>query len=415
MRPFDLLAAGALAAMLLFPGIARAVDMGEAVLQSKLGEPLNTVRQKLPGEAPLVLKLSTELVDESRIGKLSAEERESLRQKKKVPDDDGQAARFMTLQHHLTKMMEQLDGLKLNLAQLSTNPPNAASSPITVPTIAESAPLPVRENRPGPAAPEHGKALNPPESRIDLPEIAYVVAGFLVAGLTLLLGLRIYTRIKSRRKAEDVPQQINKVRAGSPSTVASSNTPQPVVPSNRLRPAARPASPPKSELSEDRLIMEEAELYAIHGHPDEAVNILKEMIEQNPAKSEAHRLLLSIYSSGVKADEFEQAAREFQKLNPDSTSWRGIQALGRTLDMDNPLYADAMPLQTQVKRRPLGEILVEMGVLSAQDMKHCLAEFDPKKHGRFGGYLITHKVITLAQLDKALLKQQDVNPDGYAT
>jgi hypothetical protein len=49
-----------------------------------------------------------------------------------------------------------------------------------------------------------------------------------------------------------------------------------------------------------------------------------------------------------------------------------------------------------------------MGILSKQDLQNCLDDFDPKKHGRFGGYLVARKAITLAQLDQALLQQQGV-------
>lgn len=390
---------------------------------------LQTALKKPEGAAPFVLKLSTELIDESRIEKLSAEERESLRKQQIMLDDDGQSAQLLDQQQRFVQALEELERVKLHLAQLSANHANVVLSSIAAPTIAESAPLPILESHLEPVVSEPDMTSSPSASQFDLPEIAYLIAGLLVAGMSLALGLRIYNRRKSRQKAGNATQQINKVRAGPPVTVAPVNTPKPVTPVSNPKPAVPankprlvvpanvplPVAPsvpaPKYSLSEDDLIMEEAELYAIHGHPDKAVNILKEMIERNPAKPEARRLLLSIYSSVGKAAEFEQAARDFQRLDPGSTSWRGIQALGRTLDINNPLYADATPMQTQAMRRPLGEILVKMGALSLQDMKHCLAEFDPKKHGRFGGYLITRKIITLAQLDRALLKQQNVSSE----
>ena len=422
----------------------RKVDRKKVATLAEKPQTLQAVTKKPGAAEPFMLKLSTELIDESRIGKLSVEERESLREQQKALDEDDQAVRYMALQQQLIKMLEELDGIKLRLARLSANEP---LSPVTTPTLAGSPPLHAVESHIGPVVPEPDKTSSSSASQFDLPEIVYLIAGLLVVGLSMVLGLRFFTRRKSRQKAGDATQQINKVRAdptvaaapvNTPKPVTPVNTPKPVIPENIPKPAVPTNKPrlvapankpqliapsnspphvvpsvlaPKDSLPEDDLIMEEAELYAIHGHPDKAVNILKEMIERSPTNPKARRLLLSIYSSVGKAAEFEQAALDFQRLNPGSTSWRGIQALGRTLDINNPLYADATPMQAQAMRRPIGEILVKMGALSVQDMKHCLAEFDPKKHGRFGGYLITRKVITLAQLDRALLKQQNVNSE----
>ncbi|MEJ1959597.1 MAG: hypothetical protein WDM70_09395 [Nitrosomonadales bacterium] len=55
-----------------------------------------------------------------------------------------------------------------------------------------------------------------------------------------------------------------------------------------------------------------------------------------------------------------------------------------------------------------------MGILSQKDLQNYLADFDPKKHGRFGGYLVARKAITLSQLDQALLQQQGVGSEPIA-
>ena len=160
-------------------------------------------------------------------------------------------------------------------------------------------------------------------------------------------------------------------------------------------------------------MLEEAELYANHGRAATAAEILQEVIKRRPEKAGAWTLLLSIFSSLAKVTEFEKTAREFLKHHKDSPSWNWIQALGRTLDQNNPLYVDnsdsasaAPPNATS--RRPIGDILIEMGVLTEQILRSCLDEFDPKKHDRFGGYLVKRKAITIAQLDQALLQQQGV-------
>ena len=93
-----------------------------------------------------------------------------------------------------------------------------------------------------------------------------------------------------------------------------------------------------------------------------------------------------------------------------------MQALGRTLDPNNPLYVDnnggvsAVPVLPDATnpRRPIGEILIEMKVLSAEHLLEHLDNYNPKTDGRFGSYLVKCKAITLAQLDQALLRQQGV-------
>jgi hypothetical protein len=170
----------------------------------------------------------------------------------------------------------------------------------------------------------------------------------------------------------------------------------------------------KTEKEEEAGVLEEAELYAVHGHPDKAIGILKEFVAQHPERENAWVLLLSIYSSREQTEEFDSAARKFLQHHKDSRAWRTIQAQGRTLDKMNPLYIDENELSSsaptlasraQPTHRPIGDILIELGHLSLQDMKNCLQDFDPKRHGRFGNYLVTRKQISHAQLNEALLSQ----------
>jgi hypothetical protein len=83
------------------------------------------------------------------------------------------------------------------------------------------------------------------------------------------------------------------------------------------------------------------------------------------------------------------------------------------LDNDNELYVEESSEKgglwlpsNSTKHRPIGDVLIELGYLSAQDMANCLGEFDPKQHGRFGNYLLTRRMINHSQLNEALLRQQ---------
>lgn len=56
-------------------------------------------------------------------------------------------------------------------------------------------------------------------------------------------------------------------------------------------------------------------------------------------------------------------------------------------------------------RKPLGDYLVEMGVLSAQTLADNLADYSRERNGLIGGYLLTRGVLSQTQLDEALRRQ----------
>jgi tetratricopeptide (TPR) repeat protein len=285
------------------------------------------------------------------------------------------------------------------------------------------------------------------QDNFDLPDGLLAALGLVLVILAVWLGLRYYTKIKSRsgiKSLEDeeyILKPAGHVAAApkmaiSPVVKPPSKAPSPQAPAAQAKSVPTPAvvaSPKTSaarseaasaplpahkfeeEVSEEDSMLEEAGLYASHGRPTKAVEILQDIIQRRPEKANAWPLLLSIYSSLGKAEEFENTAREFLKHHPNSPAWSGMQALGRTFDMNNSLYADShVPAPSLLPgeaspRRPIGDILMEMGILSKQDLQSYLDDFEPKKHGRFGGYLVVRKAITLAQLDQALLQQQGVD------
>ena len=231
----------------------------------------------------------------------------------------------------------------------------------------------------------------------------FMIFGLALVTLALWLGLRYHTKTKSRTVIQ--PKQILISTAIKRPARVISNQDQSVV--------AYPQKNVAEKLSNDDSILE-AELYSNHGRPASAIKILLEVVNRHPSNEVAWSLLLSNYSSLGKAVEFEKTAQEFLSHHKASPLWTGIQALGRTLDQKNPLYIgnnnnipnSQLLTITSNSRRPVGDILIEMGVLTEQDVQSRLDDFVPVLHGRFGGYLLTHRVITLAQLDQALLLQQ---------
>lgn len=341
------------------------------------------------------LKLSGATLDLSRLGKLSEEDKEVLQLQQKWLDEDDQTAKYLAMQHQLKLMQEELTEIRLKLAQISsgTQPASAATRTISVTTVSSS----TSQWRNG------------------------IIVGGLVAAVVLLaIYLRSFTRRKELVIEEPSPVNIpstehfiiSPAAPTPPSVEALEKTPLIIPPVEQEKPQAPIANPAK-ELEDS--VLEEAELYAIYGHPDKAVKMLKEYVAQHQHSENVWLLLLSIYSSCGQATEFENTARAFQRHNRDSDLWKTVQALGRTLDKDHTLYADAttqtetapwLPYLSKHKHRPLGDILVELGYLSPEDMRNCLQDFDPKFHGRFGNYLLTKRLVSHAQLNEALLIQQ---------
>jgi hypothetical protein len=374
--------------------------------------------QRSSGPASFRLKLSGNPIDESRIGKISPEERNQLLARQKFLDTDDQTASFLALQQQVKDLQAALAEIKLKLAPLNAVSPPSQATPATGTQGAAQTPAakPPVAAKP-PAAPQN-----------ELPDEMFEALGLVLAILALWLGWRYYTKAKSRAKIAE-PAYPEPLPAKSALNFSNKQAPAPHVPTPPP-PANQPsqivfeapkASAPAvaevaathkddAEIPEDELLMEEASLYVTHGRPVKAIEVLQQVIKNNPARIEAWSFLLSIYSSLAKVSEFAETAQAFLEHHKNHPSWSSIQALGRTLDGKNPLYHDsgdgAAAKPPMEARRPIGDILIEMGVLSKQDLQRCLDNFNLKIHGRFGGYLVARKVITLAQLDEALLLQQ---------
>lgn len=219
--------------------------------------------------------------------------------------------------------------------------------------------------------------------------------------ITIFLALWCYTKIRARIeiKVHQVPAPSIK-RSSQPMSVDAAS----------LRDI-------EQKIIKEKQLLEEAELYANLGRPETSIKILQEILQRHSSNPVAWFLLLSCYSSLGKAVEFDKAAREFLKRHEDNQVWRKIQALGRTLDPQNRLYIDnnaRMPAHTEFSNaadqiRSIGEILKKTGVVTDLILQHYLSRFNPKNHGRFGGFLLKNKVITLGQLNRALMLQQSVH------
>jgi tetratricopeptide (TPR) repeat protein len=341
-------------------------------------------------------------------------------------------AQLETLHRH----QEELAQLRSQLAQMgvavapATPPAAVLPAPSVAAKAAVAAPPPALPVAPPPSpasAPKHAAPPAVPTAQEEMPD--WQLGLLAAAGLALLSPLaRAGMRNKrnqppARAQTSPPPTRTNAKVAPAPVTPVTPVKPAPAAPAAAVpapaapaqaalaAPAAIAAAKPaatKDEWYDEDSLLEEAQLYVNHGRMAQAVEILEEINRRNPMNAEAWVLLLSSYSSLGRAAAFETSAHAFQERHKDSLLWGGIQALGRTLNPTAPLYVARNSSGITV-RRPIGDILLELGSLSPEALQICLDEFDSKKDGRLGGYLVKRKIISLAQLDEALLVQQGGN------
>ncbi|MEW6561898.1 MAG: hypothetical protein AB1400_01520 [Pseudomonadota bacterium] len=374
---------------------------------------------------------------------------------KRIQDADDQTAKILALQQQIKQMEEQLNLLNLKLAQyapasaVATAP--ATTMPASEPLPAIPAPASAAEAASAPAVAAPASAPKPqPAAAAPTPSApgsfleqgTTFIAAAALSVLLLLLGL---LRLNRKRKAEwnapedetspsSTEQTLTALaqsahEAASPAAEETAHTHSPVEPTPEPPPA--PAAPVDEIAQEDEAylaarqahtlpsaddlpsLIEEAELYALHGYPDKGQEILQDIVEKHPDYQEAWSLLFSILSSLGKKSEFESNARRFATLYPHAKNWNEISTLGKQLDANNPLYAESAKEEATItqqpasaRRKPIGEILLETGAISVDDLMHSLANFDPKRDGRIGNYLISLGMITQVDLENALRVQE---------
>ncbi len=390
------------------------------------------------------LKISGEPLDASRIGKISPEERTFLLGSQKFLDSDDQMASILTLQNQVKQLQDDIGEMRAKLAQLGApahiNASNDAASNAPIETanaaVGTAAIAPVAADKSVAVAASQPVSVQKTTvtQKADWLAWAWPIGLLGLAIIALTLGLRRYVRSKSvieplqifpdivqiQPAPTDIPlpktqpaspgETTIKIKAMAQAVVAAKTSP----PQNTSPQVAATLQTVSDAHAEVDAIIEEAQLYAAFNHPQRAVKILLELLVDNPKKSEAWLLLLAILASLKSVQEFENNARAFLRFNPqDTASWTTIQILGRTLNPDNPLYRDNSPALSPNtvlgERHLIGDVLIDLEMISPESLHHCLANFDAKKHGRLGAFLVTEKVITHQQLTQALVHQHTLN------
>jgi len=86
----------------------------------------------------------------------------------------------------------------------------------------------------------------------------------------------------------------------------------------------------------------EAEVYLAYGRDAQAEEILKHALRKDPQRQEVYLKLLEIHAQHNKPSSFETVAAELYSVSQGQGEiWQKAVALGRQLDPNNPMFADA--------------------------------------------------------------------------
>jgi pilus assembly protein FimV len=177
----------------------------------------------------------------------------------------------------------------------------------------------------------------PPPSLVDelLGEPLYLAAGGGI--LLLVLGFVAYRIIRGRRGgagADDergAEKKTSEVRAFADAGIDS--------------PGAMPAGrAPAAQITEEVDPLAEAEIYLAYGRDGQAEEILKEAIQNQPRRFEAHIKLLEIYAKRKDLAAFDPLARDLQQATGGQGDvWLQAARLGYQLEPQNPRYLAGKP------------------------------------------------------------------------
>jgi len=297
-----------------------------------------------------------------------------------------------------TQLAEMQQEMKTLQEQLGVSAVPAASSVAEVTVIAASS-VPLIAEKTLIAQPDLASEKN---TKSRLPNIALFT--LIIAGL-LILAAFIFYRKRKNKSARGIFDELDE--APKPAVIVPAKIAEP-----QSLASTEQAAQATDEFTEVNSMIEEAELYAIHGYADKAIEILNDLILEHPAKVEAWLLLLSIYRNPNTAQQFESIAGQFLNTMGMHSAWKGIREAGRSIDPDKPLYFDAdsfaipaSALDLLPKHRLIGDILVSMNAISVRDLEISLVHFDHLRDGRLGGFLVARGLIQQSQLDDALQQQ----------
>ncbi len=254
----------------------------------------------------------------------------------------------------------------------------AAPTPSAAPTVAAKPAVPA----PAPAAPDPGFLTSLMDSALLLPG-----AGVLVA---LLAGLGLYRlRKRSRKPAGETSFLESRLQpdsffgASGGQRIDTQEAPASVVGG----PSSMSYSPSQLDAIGDVDPVAEADVYLAYGRDLQAEEILKEAMRADPERMAIRSKLLEVYAKRRDTKGYELLATQVYNLTQgQGDDWLKAQALGASIDLDNPLY---QPGGEPEQVRGAGGKVVE--ALGASTLPHSVppapptSQFQPASDATLGG------------------------------
>lgn len=281
--------------------------------QKKSHSPRKSHKSSVKTSAKPTLQVSSGQADLTKLEQAGGNQKELLAKLKELNTDD-QIAAMLAMQNELQQLRNEINQIKAKTPPSTATP--VVAPIVTAPVVATSI--------------EYGPSF-----------WLGILSGLLLLGL---LGWRYYSRRREeaaqmQNQAADETPDINSVSAGVDGSVAS----LPATSKAELGELTQKISAfaeSQHNVSEEDLVMEEAQLYAAHNRPQKAIEMLGELIDAHPEKMDAWLSLFTNYASLNEVDRFAQLAQRLKLAEPDQHTWALVQSLGRTLDRGNPLYKE---------------------------------------------------------------------------
>ncbi|HXF17741.1 MAG TPA: FimV/HubP family polar landmark protein [Burkholderiales bacterium] len=212
-------------------------------------------------------------------------------------------------------------------APVTPTPPSPGPKNESAPAPPQPQPLP-----PKPAAPKTLPAPPHEASLMDqvMDQPAYLGAAI---GVLIIIGAIAVRAVKRRRESKSNAEESGPARA------VATSSPEAYAESTYSGSQDSTAEVTKKH-SEEVDPVAEAEIFLAYGRDTQAEELLKEALENAPARHEIRLKLLQIYANRKDAKSFEKVARDLQQATGGTGAiWEQAVALGYQLDPDNARYA----------------------------------------------------------------------------
>lgn len=258
------------------------------------------------------LKLSTAPLDAQRTSvQLSDSEKTMLRERLLLIETDDQSAQLLQLKDRIASMEKQLLAMQ-----------TLAASQVAVQAVSVQ------------------KQAIAPEQ-----DINWLWPGLL--GLLLIPAGLLARRFRSTKNQEtylldEPPQAEPEIATPVPPASPAIVTSPPAAVTAPVTPLAR-----KDEWADDSMdvvapetVLEEVQLLQLHGLTRQAIDLLSQEVATRPTALALWMKLFAIHQEAGDSTGFEQHARTFRESFVSESLWQQVQAQGRALDPENPLYHD---------------------------------------------------------------------------